>query len=68
MLNPHLAIILAHERERELRQARESVSGPRQLADHDDRASRRADARSFPRWRPHAPAAQLCSESPRAAE
>ena len=67
MLNPHLAIILAHERERELRQARESASAPRQLADRDDRASRREDARSFPRWRLRAPA-QLWSESPRVAE
>jgi len=67
MLNPHLAIILAHERERELRQARASVSAPRQLAAHDDRARRSEDAR-FPRWRLRAPAAQLCSESHHASE
>jgi hypothetical protein len=68
MRNHHLAIILAHERERDLRQARESVSAPRQLADHDDRAGRREDARFFARSRLRAPSAQLCSESPEAAE
>ena len=68
MLNHHLAIIFAHERERELRQTRESVAVPRQRVDHDDRVSRREAVRSFPRWRPRAPAAELCSESSRAAE
>jgi hypothetical protein len=68
MLNPHLAIALAHERERELRQTRESVSTPRQLAYHDDRAHRGEDARLSPRWRLRASASRACSESATAAD
>jgi len=68
MLNPHLAIALAHERERELRQARASVSAPRQLADSGDRAQRREDARFSTRRRARASASSVCSESATAAE
>jgi hypothetical protein len=73
MLNPHLAIALAHERERELRQTRESVSAPRQLADHDDRPHRREHARLSRRWRVRASASpasasRACSESASAVE
>jgi hypothetical protein len=67
MLNPHLAIILARERERELRDARESVSTPRQLADRRDRDRRREDARLSPTWRLRA-SSQLCSEAPPATD
>jgi hypothetical protein len=67
MLNPHLAILFAHERERELRQVRESVSPPRQLADRPGRARRREDARVSPTWRLRA-SSQLCSEAPPATD
>ena len=68
MLNPHLAIALAHERERELHQARESVSPPRVLDDQEDRAHRREDARLSARWRLRGSASQICSESASAAD
>jgi hypothetical protein len=68
MLNPHLAIFLAHERERELRQARESASIPRQLADHHGRARRREDARFSPRWPLRSTSPQLCSDASRASD
>jgi hypothetical protein len=64
MLNPHLTTILAHERERELRQARESTATPRELADHGDRARPRVAAALSLRWRPRGASAQLCPDSP----
>jgi hypothetical protein len=62
MLNPQLAIILGHERERELRQARESVSVPRQLTDRLDRAEPRVRLAVRGHRRGSA-SRQLCSES-----
>jgi hypothetical protein len=68
MLNPHLAISLARERERELRQARKSVATPRVLDEPRVRERRRADARFSPRWPLRAASSQLCSETSRVAE
>jgi hypothetical protein len=62
MFSPHLAINLGHERERELRQARESASTPRELADRHDRARGPERVRFSRRRRMRAPA-PLCSES-----
>jgi len=68
MLNPHLAITLARERERELRQARESVSAPRRASGQDDRDRRRADLRLSLHRRLRSSASHVCSESAAAAE
>jgi hypothetical protein len=64
MLNPQLAMILGRERERELRQARESVPVPRQLTDRLGRAEPRVYVRLSRRVDRRIRASQqLCSES-----